>query len=68
MIFARSEDTGFPKKDARFLKIENIPDQLSDHKEGKIIQTINYNILAIGRLLWETLYLPHLSASKDRRA
>ena len=33
---------GFPKKDARFLKIKNIPDQLSDYKEGKIIQNINF--------------------------
>ena len=24
--------TGFPKKDARFLKIENIPDLLSDDR------------------------------------
>ena len=29
--------TGFPKKDARFSKIKNIPDQLSDDKEGKIM-------------------------------
>ena len=30
-------DTGFPKKDARFSKIKNIPDLLSDDKEGKIM-------------------------------
>ena len=27
---------GFPKKDARFSKTKNIPDLLSDDKEGKI--------------------------------
>ena len=26
--------TGFPKKDARFPKIKNIPDLLSDDEEG----------------------------------
>ena len=26
---------GFPKKDARFSKIKNMPDLLSDDKEGK---------------------------------
>ena len=41
--------TGFPKKDARFSKIKNIPDLLSDDKEGKIM----LNISAIGRLLWK---------------
>ena len=25
--------TGFPKKDARFSKLKNIPDQLSDDRE-----------------------------------
>ena len=30
------EDTWFPKKDARFSKIKNIPDLLDDDKEGKI--------------------------------
>ena len=30
-------DTGFPKKDAHFSKIKNIPDLLSDDKEGKIM-------------------------------
>ena len=29
--------TEFPKKDASFLKIKNIPDLLSDDKEGKIM-------------------------------
>ena len=27
----------FPQKDARFLKIKNIPDLLSDDKEGKLL-------------------------------
>ena len=44
---------GFPKKDARFSKLKNIPDLLSDEKEGKIIE--NIFILVIGSLLWETL-------------
>ena len=35
---------GFPKKDARFSKIKNMPDPLSDDKEGKIKKKI-----------WETL-------------
>ena len=30
-------NTGFPKKDARFLKIQNISDPLSDDKEGKLM-------------------------------
>ena len=46
--------TEFPKKDARFPKIKNIPELLSDHKKGKIP---TFNISAIGRLLWETLYV-----------
>ena len=29
--------TGFPQKDARFLKIKNIPDLLSYDKEDKIM-------------------------------
>ena len=29
--------TEFPKKDASFSKIKNIPDLLSDDKEGKIM-------------------------------
>ena len=28
--------TGFPKKDARFSKLKNISDLLSDYKEGKM--------------------------------
>ena len=34
--------TGFLKKDARSLKWKNIPDQLSDEREGKIIENINF--------------------------
>ena len=33
--------TGFPKKDACFPKIKNIPDLLSDDKEGKILQQLD---------------------------
>ena len=31
------ESTGFPKKDARFLIIKNIPDSFNDDKAGKIM-------------------------------
>ena len=34
--------TGFPKIDARFSKIENIPDLLSDDKEVKIKWNIDF--------------------------
>jgi len=34
--------TGFPKKDARFSKIKNIADLLSDDKEGKIMWNIDF--------------------------
>ena len=33
----RHEATVFPPKNARFSKIKNIPDLLSDDKEGKIM-------------------------------
>ena len=33
--------TGFPIKDARFSKLKNIPDLLSDDKEGKSIEYID---------------------------
>ena len=35
--------TGFPKKDARFSKLKNIPDLLSDEKDGKIMENINFS-------------------------
>ena len=35
--------TGFPKKDARFSKLKNIPYLLSDEKEGKIMENINFS-------------------------
>ena len=35
-------DTGFPKKDARFLKIQNITNLLSDDKEGKVMKNIAF--------------------------
>ena len=47
-----STHTGFLKKDARLSKLKNIPDLLSGEEEGKIMEYI----LAIGHLLWETLY------------
>ena len=34
--------TGFPKKDARFLKIQNITNLLSDDKEGEIMKKIEF--------------------------
>ena len=34
--------TGLPKKDAHFSEIKNIPDILSDDKEGKIIENIDF--------------------------
>ena len=33
--------TGFPKKDARYPKLKNIPDLLSDEKESKIMENID---------------------------
>ena len=48
---------GFPKKDARFSKIKNIPDLFSDDKECKIMWNIEFYYFLIGRLLWETLYI-----------
>ena len=50
---------GFPKKDARFSKLKNIPDQVSDDEEG-IYNNVKYQLLTFltfGRLLWETLYV-----------
>ena len=35
--------TGFPKKDARFSKLKNIPDLLSDEKDGKIMENIDFS-------------------------
>ena len=37
-----TSDTGFPKKDARFLKIQNITNLLSGDKEGKIMKNIDF--------------------------
>ena len=37
-----SSYTGFPKKDARFSKLKNIPNLLSDDKEGKIMKNIDF--------------------------
>ena len=34
--FLNFKQTGFPKKDANFLKLKNIPNLLSNDKEGKI--------------------------------
>ena len=35
--------TGFLQKDARFSKLKNIPDYLSDEKEGKIMENIDFS-------------------------
>ena len=51
--------TGFPKKDTRLTILKNIPNVLRDVRKGKIIENINLKYLAIGRLLWKTLWLPH---------
>ena len=41
LIEAMYVNTGFPIKDARFSKLKNIPDILSDDKEGKITENID---------------------------
>ena len=51
--------TEFPKKDARLTILKNILNLLTDDRKGKIIENINFKYLAIGRLLWETPWLPH---------
>ena len=56
-MYTYDPHTWFPKKVAHFLKIKNIANLLSDDKESKIMENIEFNILAIGRLLWETLYV-----------
>ena len=40
-----------------FSKFKDFPGILSDNWEGKIIEISTLNIVAIGRLLSETLYL-----------
>ena len=52
--------TGFPIKDARFSKSKIISDFLSNDMEGKIVEISALHILAIGRLLWEILYIYEL--------
>ena len=37
--------TGFPKKDARYPKLKNIPDLLSDEKEGKLMENNDFSYL-----------------------
>ena len=44
IYMSNEQNTGFPKKDARFSKIKNIPDLQSDDKEGKIIEMSTFNI------------------------
>ena len=36
---------GFPKKDARFSKLKDVPDLLSDDREGKIIKNIQASFM-----------------------
>ena len=38
--------TGFPKKDASFSKWKNIPNLLSDVRERKIVQIIDFSYLS----------------------
>ena len=45
---------GFPKKTP--VSRKNIPDLVRDDKEGKQYEISTFNIVAIGRLLWKTLY------------
>ena len=40
---------GFPKKDVRSLKIKNIPDLLSDDKEGEIMWNIDLHSFSNGK-------------------
>ena len=49
--------TGYSKKDARFSKMKNMPDLLTDDRKGIYSKISTLNMLAIGRLLWETLYV-----------
>ena len=51
--------TEFPKKDTCLTILKNILNLLTDDRKGKIIENINFKYLAIGRLLWETPWLPH---------
>ena len=37
--------TGFPIKDARFLKLKNIPDLHSDEKKGKMLENFDFSYL-----------------------
>ena len=41
-VVVQTSRTGFPKKDARFLKIQNITNLLSDDSEGKIMKDIEF--------------------------
>ena len=59
-IFNISENTGCPKKDARFSKLKKILIYSLMIGKGKIIKNIE-----IGRLLWETLYLQRLRKFSD---
>ena len=42
LLIGSVEWKGFQKKDARFSKTKNIPDLLSDDKEGKIMWIIDF--------------------------
>ena len=43
LIFRPCFDTGLPKKDARFSKLKNIPDLLSDAKDGRKMENIDFS-------------------------
>ena len=52
--------TGFPQKRRPFnSKLETMPDRLSDDREGRIIENIDY-VSAVGRLFWETVNLKNI--------
>ena len=44
LIRLQNRSTGFPKKDARFSNMKNMPDLLSDKREGKTIEIPTLNI------------------------
>ena len=44
MLLPANTGTGFPKKDARFSQMKNMPDHLSNDREGKIIEISTSNI------------------------
>ena len=60
-------DKRFPIKDGRFSKLKNILIYSVRIRKVKFKKIPTKNVLAIGRLFWETLSLPHLQGSKKIR-